>query len=387
MAAPTSALSNVSDFVNSEYLFDLARDKTAEARSTLVEVVTDLPLSANDGISERERKLVFEILGKLVHETEMSVRRTISERMSDMPDAPRDMIRLLANDKIEIAYPVLTKSTVLKDEDLVEIVRGRTLEHQLAVAIRQKVSESVSDALVGAGDKNVIKCLLQNTNAEISRATMEYLVDQSEREDSFREPIVRRQDLDEDLAKKMFLWVSDVLRDVIVRDWDLPVDTVNGLLRDAEAREKKLREKAHPSKAKGLAEKLADQGLLTPQSMLRVLRNGDVALFIAMMQHMSKMPEPFVRKLVFDREGYGLAVLCADCGISREVFGAIYTLTRQSRPNDSALKWRYRQILSYYDNVDRDAAEKLVAGWRAHPDPTGLWDLGLDKLTPSRFLA
>jgi len=62
---------------------------------------------------------------------------------------------------------------------------------------------------------------------------MEYLVDQSKREDIFREPLVRRNDLGGDLAERMFLWVSQSLRDVIVKDWSLDERTAERLITEA----------------------------------------------------------------------------------------------------------------------------------------------------------
>lgn len=82
----------------------------------------------------------------------------------------------------------------------------------MAVAIRQSVSEAVSDALVKQGTERVIRTLLQNDNARISDKTMEFLVEQSERVNSFQEPVLRRRELRPEMAKRMFLWVSAALR-------------------------------------------------------------------------------------------------------------------------------------------------------------------------------
>lgn len=365
--------------IESEILVALAHDRSAPARRALVEAVTQLPEAEDEGTSQRERKLMFDILRRLVHEAEMVVRRTISMRLSEMEDAPRDLVRLLANDKIEIAYPILTKSGALEDEDLIEIIEHRTFEHQLAVAIRSNIGESVSDALVDTGDKNVIKCLLQNTTSQISRATMEYLVEQSEREDIFREPLVRRSDLGADLAQRMFLWVSQSLREVIVKDWSLDEKTVDRLLSDAGQRSWKSSGNAEErqSKAHRLAETLDEEGLMSQESMLRVLRNGDVALFTAMFSRYTRLDEAFVKRILFDHSGRALAAACIAAGIDETGFREIYGYARRARASSSRGRKDYQDALYYFAQTPTDAASNIVKRWQAHPNPTGMWDLGV----------
>ena len=362
-----------------EILVALARDRSAPARRALVEALTEIPQAVDEKTSQRERKLMFDILRRLVHEAEMVVRRTISLRLSEMEDAPRDLVRLMANDKIEIAYPILTKSGVLEDSDLAEVIEHRTFEHQLAVAIRSNISETVSDTLVDTGDTNVIKCLLQNSTSQISRATMEYLVEQSEREDTFREPLVRRQDLGRDLAEKMFLWVSQSLRDVIVDDWDFDVRTVERLITDAGQRGWKDTDTAEErqSKAQELAESLDEQGLLSQESMMRILRNGDVALFIAMFSRITRLDDAFVKRIIFDPGGRALAAACISADIDEEGFRLIYGFARKARPTAKKERQSYQNALYYYARMPTDAANNIVKRWQDHPDPTGMWDLGL----------
>ncbi|MDP6883511.1 MAG: DUF2336 domain-containing protein, partial [Rhodospirillales bacterium] len=186
--------------VNAEFLLRLARDKSMAGRQELAETISDLFLGNTQTLSERERALTYDILSQVIHDVEMGVRRNISKQLSDKPGAPHDLVLMLANDDIEVAYPILAYNKVLQDADLIEVIRHRTLEHQLAIAIREDVSEVVSDALVRTGRERVVRTLLENANAAISSSTMEYLVEQSRRIDSFHETILNRGDLGPDLV-------------------------------------------------------------------------------------------------------------------------------------------------------------------------------------------
>jgi uncharacterized protein (DUF2336 family) len=219
--------------IDSNYLMELARAKSHEHRNVLAQTVSDLFTDGGTTLSDRERALMFDILHRVVRDAEFSVRRGISRKLAAQPDAPRDLMRDLANDEIEVAYPILVRCKVLQDIDLIEVVRNRTLEHQLAVAVRSDLSSRVSEALVETGDQRVIRELLKNQGACLSRATLAYLVEESKRMDSFQEPILHRRDLEPDLAKRMFLWVSAALRQHILTHFELDPETIDDLLEEA----------------------------------------------------------------------------------------------------------------------------------------------------------
>ena len=76
------------------------------------------------------------------------------------------------------------------------------MEHQLAIAMRKDIGESIADALVETGSVDVIRTLLENMDSKISRGTKEYLVEESQKVDTYREPLIRRPDLGPELARK-----------------------------------------------------------------------------------------------------------------------------------------------------------------------------------------
>jgi uncharacterized protein (DUF2336 family) len=352
-----------------EKLFALARNKTPDAQKALAEALGSLPFARDGTMTDRERGLMFDILGHLVHETEMSVRRTVSACLAEIPDAPRDLVRLLANDNIEIAYPLLTNSGALHDEDLIEIVRQRTQEHQLAVSIRRNLNEDVSAALVETENENVIRSLLKNTDAKISRATMEYLVEQSQRVDSFQEPILRRRDVDPELVKRMFTWVSAVLRQVIIDDWDFDSATVDSLIERATVREVQAAayDARELSKSQQLADNMKSVGKMNPETMLKVLREGEVALFIAMFTKFTALDEKFVRRMLFEHDGNALAITCRAGGIGKAVFASIFALTRQgSKLKEEEIAKETRKCLSVYNKTSPESAMQTVQRWQAN---------------------
>jgi uncharacterized protein (DUF2336 family) len=209
---------------------------------------------------------------------------------------------------------------------------------------------------------------------------MEYLVEESQREDIFREPLVRRNDLDRDLAEKMFGWVSQTLRQIIINDWDLDEKTVNKLLvRSSQkewGQERGARERR--SKAQILAERLSEQGLLSPETIFRVLKNGDISLFTAMFGRLTGLTEPFVLRILYDVRGTALAAACKFAKLDKDAFHAIYVFARQARKTQGDNERNLENALRFYDRKTPTQIENIVQHWQRHPDPTGMWDLGLN---------
>ena len=202
-------------------LMALAHDHSPAARARLVGAVGDFMFDESADATARERELATDIVRRLVKEAESTVRRALADRLAREARAPRDLVLALANDEIGVARPILLNCELLADSDLIEIIHQRTLQHQLAVAMRRQVSETVSAALVSTANAEVMRVLVENPNARIARRTYDILVDQSRSMEALQAPLIRRQDLDPELASRMYTWVSAALRREIVVTFDV----------------------------------------------------------------------------------------------------------------------------------------------------------------------
>lgn len=353
--------------IDQEFLLNLAREKSAAGRARLTETIMDLFENRGEALTDRERSLMFGILHSIVREIEMSVRKGMAQQLAGMTDAPEDLIRILANDEIEVAYPVLTESGLLKDTDLIEIIKHRTMEHQLAVAIRQSISEEVSQALVETGNERVVVTLLKNQNARISQTTMDYLVEQSKRVDSFQEPVLHRQELRPDLAERMFLWVSAALRQYIVDNFTLDQATIDDLLEKvaAQSGDEEGEVGERHLKVDELAETLHQEGLVTPDMLITALSQGEVSLFLALFCRLTGIREYLAKRILFEPGGEGLAICCKAVGLTKDEFSKIFRcaqLVRARRQDliDEALA----EVIWIFEDMSREAAASVLKTWR-----------------------
>jgi uncharacterized protein (DUF2336 family) len=358
-------------------LLGLARDKSVEGRTRLVQIVGDLFFDTDTVLRETERTIMSDILRQLIHDVEMKVRQVLAERMASEAGAPRDLVSALANDQIEVAHPILTQSTVLQDMELVEIIEHRTFGHQLAIAMRETVSETVSDALIETGNVDIIKTLLENDSADISGKAMEYLVEQSEKIDDIQVPLVNRTDLGPDLAKRMYWWVSAALRKHIVEHYrideaeldDKIQDTIHDILGGpGDIDNTPLR------KSQELAEKLQNAKAITPQLLIQTLRQGEVILFEDLLSQVTGLRTKLIRRFVFEPGGEGLAIACRAAEIDKPDFASIFLLSRSARPGDKVVDPNeVSRVLNFFDRIGIETARKVVKRW--HLDPNFLFAL------------
>lgn len=141
-----------------------------------------------------------DILRQLIQDVEISVRKAFADRMAEDSEAPSDLVNILTNDELDVAHNIFLTSEVLQDLELIEIIQHQTFEHQLTIAMRDKVSEAVSDALVETGNTKVIKTLIENESAQISDDTIETLINVSKTEEPLQGPLLNRPDLCPHLA-------------------------------------------------------------------------------------------------------------------------------------------------------------------------------------------
>ncbi len=352
-------------------LMRLARDKSVGSRTKLADIIGDLFFGASSTLSDAEQSIMSDILRQLVQDVEINVRKHLAIQLSNQSDAPHDLVIALANDESEVAYPILLKSRVLRDQDLIAVIHHRTLEHQLAAAMRDSVSEPVSAALVKTDEETVIKRLLENHNAKIARDTMAHLVEQSRRLDSLQKPLVQRSDLPADLAEKMYWWVSAALRAHIVEHYVVdPTEidsamevTVNTVLESQEVEDPQL------SATERVAQHLAESEEPNGDLVIRLLREGEISLFERVLEQQSGLRRQLLQRLLYEPGGEGLAVVCRALDFDRRIFREILTLTRKARvglDETNLDECAFASML--YDQIEADTAKVMLSRWRRNPN-------------------
>ncbi len=353
-------------------LQELARQSTTASRSELAQSIVILFDRPDGELSPEARKVAYDILHAVVRDIEMAARQEIARRLAERADAPHDLIRFLANDSIEIAFPVLSKSGVLDDADLIGVIRSHTIEHSLAIATRPALSLSVTDALIATDAEDVIVETLKNPGSKITPGTMVRLVEKSRESRAIREPILMRPEMNPELALRMFLWVTEALREHILRNYKFDRAAVNQLCDQIVSEEiENFAVKSGKSGdfSKKLPTLIKEKGKLTPEMLILALREADVKMFVVMFARMTDLKSQLVDRLLFDPTGRGLVIACKSLGAGKIAFASLFSLSQKIRGEVAGvIKQRLQAASEFFDELTETDATGVMEAWRKSGD-------------------
>lgn len=339
-----------------ENLVHLAKEPTSEGRRKLLREVTDLFLESPESLKKTEIAQFGDIMGQIAHDLEMSVRQHLAEQLAAVDAAPLGLVTKLANDEIEVARPILQESGVLRDEDLLEIVKIRSQEYLMAVSVRETVSERVSDGLVARGSDAVLESLAGNKGAQFSRAAMETMMSRAEDNEALQEPLVMRADVPPDLMKKIYNHVSSALRDHILNS-GLDVSQVDGLMAETldwfEAGEKEY----IPSPAEKFIIRKEKLNQLNKELLLLLAQQGKIPEFIAGVARLGKLDVATASRAILDQGGEKLAVVCKAIDFDAAAFSNLLILTD---PDDKRPREEREALIGVYGRITMEAAQRAM---------------------------
>lgn len=131
--------------------------------------VTELFLSQANHLDEKQIGIFDQVLVRLVEIIQTRTLAGISESMAAVANAPVDLsLKLARHSEIEIARPVLTKSSRLTTAHLVEIASAGSQDHLLAISQRAQIEAPVTDVLLNCGGKAVAQSVAGNAGAQFS---------------------------------------------------------------------------------------------------------------------------------------------------------------------------------------------------------------------------
>lgn len=344
-------------------VYRMAGEKTPEARRNLCETVSGL---LNTDLRPAEKELVADILVSLIRQSEKDLKQALADRLAVMDSVPLRLVLQLANDEIEIAEPVLRHSKILNDLDLLYIIQSRTAPYWQAIAARESLSEDVVDTLAETRDLGTAKVLATNESIHLTLYAVDILGDMAAADDELARPLLSRTDVPEDVSRKLYAYVAEDLREQIQDAhpavFDIVMETVDDVIQEFVSTETDIEAQWRPTPSMlRAAAMFAEKGQLTPLLMVRTLKRGQKASFMAQFSEFSGIVPGVLLPLFQQKNGQGLAVVSKARGINREDFTALFLLTRRTARADGVVEHRdLTRALTYYDRISKDLALRIM---------------------------
>ncbi len=193
-------------------LIELAHDGSHAGRLALLRKLTDAYFETDKDRPEAEAALLEEIVVKVAGQLEPSARAEVAGLYATQSRAPREIVFFFACDIIEVAQPVLQLSTVLTDQDLIEVALRFSEPHLIAIGRRRSISEPVSDVLVRCGSNAVLGLVIANPGARFSLYGFSVLVRRAHDDERLQLELLRRQDRPSELENEFLAILNDGLK-------------------------------------------------------------------------------------------------------------------------------------------------------------------------------
>ena len=352
-------------------LISLAMEPSSAKRRELLREVTNLYFG-QPATNPSEMALFDSVLTQLSSEMEDAVRAELSARFADASVAPRRLIFTLANDTPDVAGPVLMRSPVLSESDLLHVVKTKGQGHLRAVSERPDVPEAVADVIVDRGDDETLNTLLRNDGAKLSRGASEAAVDRAQKNPALHEAVVGRANLPADLLNEMYFVVELQLRQRILEE--------NARL-DPAVLEKALatgrnrvatKDGALPpdyQQAEAYISELRAAGELTPTVLARFLRSGGMTHVLVALAQLADIDFFTAKRIVESKQLDGLAIVCKAADLDKALF-LTYAVVLLGHSKDAL--GRAQEYGRLYHDLPRDTAMRTLRFWRMRRQSTDL---------------
>lgn len=322
--------------------------------------ITDLFLATNDRLSGEQIDVFDEVIGHLVKRMEARALAELSERLAPIEKAPIGVVRSLArDDEIAVAGPILSGSTRLTNDDLVEIASTKGQAHLLAISGRSALVESVTDVLVRRGDLQVHRKLAASPDARFSEGGMSRLVHHAESDDQLTEKLGLRLDLPLHLLRQLLAKASEIVRQNLMKL--APTEHRDDLRQILSEVGNQVLDDLPPAPDFDLAGrivgKMHTEGELDEVALLQFIKEKRYAESVVALALMCSTPHDILQKLFQSDRDEALIVPCRAAGLSWTTVRAFLQYRTPVAPGELA------ELKTDYERLSQTTAQRVLRFW------------------------
>lgn len=286
---------------------------TPEKRVETLRRITNLFLDQSNQLNDQQISVFDDVLLHLIQRIEAKALVRLSDSLAPVDNAPIEVIRSLSrHDELAVAGPVLTQSSRLSEDDLVDIAKHKGQGHLLAISGRTSLSEAVTDVLVDRGNVQVHHTLARNSGAQFSETSFATLVKKSESDETLAEKLGLRLDIPLELLRRLLANATDMVRSRLLAA--APPEH-QGKIQSAIASiaNEVGREAASPrdfTRAETAAQELNRRGKLTEAVLLEFIKGRQYEDMVVTLALFCGVKTDLIERLLKNVSGDGIIVAC-----------------------------------------------------------------------------
>lgn len=222
-------------------------------------------------------------------------RRYAAVLLSSRADAPHSTVWKLAQDDLDIATPILSRSPVLTSVDLATLVDQGNTKMSAVIASRSDLTKALTEKLAAQDDQDILDALLQNASAPLVSKLIDTVLESATDKPEQMDLVAARTDTDAEALARLFLHL-----DTEQRQRALVICEARAAL------EAMLPGASAPVEAPSNDDiKLLEKYALSSQ----------LDAFSAQLSALSHLPEDKIERVLNDKNGEAIVILLASLGL------------------------------------------------------------------------
>ena len=283
------------------------------------------------------RAHVQHTLCALARDAAVRVRAALADALSLMPDAPREVILLLAHDsEATVSSPVVRCSPVLSDADLIGLLTrpAALASPQQAIASRSRLSPAVADHIAAHGDDAAIRALLENESASIRETTLDALIKRAANHPDWHEPLLRRPALPAGATKALSGVIAGHALNMLLQRADVPDDPAGASRTRLASRLRHGQGDSFPAARQGRDSQAAASGNASEAALIEAASSGDISQAAMLLAEASGAKPTVVKRAMALRSAKALVSLTWKAGFSMQAAETVQSVLGRLDPAD-----------------------------------------------------
>lgn len=323
--------------------------------------MTDLFVEQAPQLAENHVSVFDEILVRLARNLEFRARIELSERLADIPNAPRGTISDLARDDLaEVARPILERSPRLGKGELLDIASKKSQDHLLAISRRSSLTADVTDILVERGNEIVVRAVAGNAGARFSHAGFSQLLEKAHSDGELQALLKARQDLPPRLLAALVGLAREHVRDKLQAEIGRGAGAiVDAAVDQAASSQEQLGASVLLGDLERAAPRIkleASKGELDEEAIAAWIREGRVEDALAALAHLAQVPLPMVARAYHAPEYDPLLFIVRSLGFGWIVFKLLLTKKAGRQPPYDVM----RSAFDGFQQLSVSTAQRVV---------------------------